>query len=65
VRVQLDEARHELSQCRAILGDATELPPDTAKLVQQLRTREEEARTLRLQVDQHAQVNTFLYKRHP
>jgi E3 ubiquitin-protein ligase BRE1 len=55
-RAQLAEANVQLERCRAVLGDPSTLPPDAAQLAAQLQAKEEEARTLRMQVEQHAQV---------
>jgi E3 ubiquitin-protein ligase BRE1 len=55
-RAQLAEATVQLERCRAVLGDLSTLPPDAAQLATQLQAKEEEARTLRMQVEQHAQV---------
>jgi hypothetical protein len=59
LRQQLGDTSKQLDQCRSILGDISNLPPDAVHLANQLKMKEEELRQLRLEVEQHSQVGVF------
>jgi len=58
---QLVAANKHLAQFRSTFGESSQLPPDVRQLVEQLKSKEEEAKVLRLQDAQHADAETALY----
>jgi E3 ubiquitin-protein ligase BRE1 len=44
-----------------MFGESSQLPPDIRQLVEQLKSKEEEMKVLRLQNAQHADAETTLY----
>jgi len=58
---QLAAANKLLAQFRSTFGESLQLPPDVRQLVEQLKSKEEEVKVLRLQDAQHADAETELY----
>ncbi|KAG6866699.1 hypothetical protein C0991_011358 [Blastosporella zonata] len=55
------EIQAQLDKYKAVYGNTSAHPPDTATLLDQLRVKEEEVQKLRLQDIQHTQAETSLY----
>ncbi|KAI0048255.1 hypothetical protein FA95DRAFT_1678426 [Auriscalpium vulgare] len=60
-RQQLAEATKVLSRYKSTYGEPSTLPPDTQRLSEQLRKKEDEIRALRLQESQRAEAESALY----
>ena len=54
---QLSEVQKELNKYRAVYGDASSMPPETAQLSQQLQSKQEELDRLHLQDRERQQVS--------
>ena len=58
---QLAAANQLLAQFRSTYGEPSRLPPDARQLADQLKLKEEEVKSLRLQDAQHADAEATLY----
>ncbi|KAI0268772.1 BRE1 E3 ubiquitin ligase-domain-containing protein [Gloeopeniophorella convolvens] len=61
IRRELVAANKLLNQYRSTYGEPSQLPPDVKQLAEQLRLKEEEAKSLRLQDAQRADAEAALY----
>lgn len=61
VRRQLVRVQKELDKYRAVYGDASSLPPETAQLSEQLQRKQDELDRLQLQDKQREQAETAIY----